>query len=282
MTDARILSATHWGTLYARVRDDRITGIEPWEGDPDPTPIGPGMADAVQHPSRIARPAIRRGFLAGRAASDRTARGADPFVEVPWDEALEIAAAELERVRTAHGNAAIFGGSYGWASAGRFHHAQSQVHRFLNCIGGYTASIDTYSYAAISALTPHIVGPFRQLLLNGATAWPVIARHTELLVMLGGMPIKNARVNSGGVGRHSTRGALLDAHANGCRFVNVSPIRSDTIPEIEADWLALRPGTDTALLLGLAHTLVTEDLHDRAFLARYTTGFERFLPYLLG
>ena len=61
-----------------------------------------------------------------------------------WDEALDLVAAELRRVRTEHGNEAIFGGSYGWASAGRFHHAQSQLHRFLNCIGGYTASVNSY------------------------------------------------------------------------------------------------------------------------------------------
>ena len=71
----------------------------------------------------------------------------------------------LQRVKARFGNEAIFAGSYGWASAGRFHHAQSQLHRFLNGIGGYTASIDTYSYAAVSALMPHIVGDFSGPLL---------------------------------------------------------------------------------------------------------------------
>ncbi len=65
-------------------------------------------------------------------------------------------------------------------------------------------------------------------------------------------------------------------------FVLVSPIRSDVIPETGAEWLAPRPNTDMAVMLGLAHTLVAEGLHDRGFLARYTTGFERFLPYLMG
>jgi len=58
-------------------------------------------------------------------------------VEVEWDEALDLVAGELNRVKAAHGNRAIFGGSYGWSSAGRFHHAQSQIHRFLNSFGGY-------------------------------------------------------------------------------------------------------------------------------------------------
>jgi biotin/methionine sulfoxide reductase len=42
------------------------------------------------------------------------------------------------------------------------------------------------------------------------------------------------------------------------------------------------PGSDTALMLALAHVLETEDLTDRAFLARCTTGFDRFRPYLMG
>jgi biotin/methionine sulfoxide reductase len=48
-------------------------------------------------------------------------------------------------VRRQHGNGAIYGGSYGWSIAGRFHHAQSQVHRFLNAAGGYVASFASYS-----------------------------------------------------------------------------------------------------------------------------------------
>ncbi len=276
------LTATHWGTFVPETEGGRLVRLRPWEGDPDPGPIGAGMADAVHHACRIRRPAVRRGFLERGAESDRAGRGAEPFVELPWDEALDLAAAEIERVRRAHGNGAIFGGSYGWASAGRFHHAQSQVHRFLNCLGGYTASIDTYSYAAVSALTPHVIGHFKGVMLNRATSWASIAAHAELVLAIGGLAIKNAQVTSGGVGRHTTRGWLRAAHDNGCRFVNVSPIRSDTVPEIGAEWLALRPGTDAALLLALAQTLAAEGLEDRAFLARYTVGWERFRPYLMG
>ena len=44
----------------------------------------------------------------------------------------------------------------------------------------------------------------------------------------------------------------------------------------------MRPNTDTALMLGLAHTLLAEHLHEDAFLARYCVGFERLRDYLLG
>ena len=51
---------------------------------------------------------------------------------------------------------------------------------------------------------------------------------------------------------------------------------------MDAEWLAPRPNTDTELMLGLAHTLYREGLHDAAFLERYCTGFDAFLPYLTG
>jgi biotin/methionine sulfoxide reductase len=274
--------ATHWGTYLVETADGVLKDVRGHPIDEDPSPIGRGFLEAVTHRSRIGHPAVRKGFLEKRSQSDRSWRGAEPFVRVSWEEALDLAASELDRVRKAHGNAAIFGGSYGWASAGRFHHAQSQLHRFLNTIGGYTASIDTYSYAAVSALMPHIVGPFGGLVLDQATAWPVIAGQSELIVMLGGMALKNTQVNAGGVGRHNNRAAMIAAARRGARFVNVSPLRSDADPELGAEWLAVRPGTDTALLLGLAHTLLAEGLYDRQFLTRYTSGYERFEPYLLG
>jgi biotin/methionine sulfoxide reductase len=274
--------ATHWGSYTARVRDGKLVEIRDFDADPDPSIIGHGLASSVYSPARIERPVVRKGFLEKRSQSDRTARGREPFVAVSWAEALDLAASELDRVRKKYGNGAIFGGSYGWASAGRFHHAQSQIHRFLNCIGGYTASIGTYSYGAVSSLTPHIVGHFDGVVLEHATSWSSIAEHTELMVLFGGMALKNTQANAGGAGRHTSREWMLKAAARGTRFISVSPLKSDTVAEIAAEWLPLRPNTDTALMLGIAHTLFTERLYDSAFLDKYTVGFERFVAYLSG
>ncbi|MEJ2089408.1 MAG: molybdopterin-dependent oxidoreductase, partial [Gammaproteobacteria bacterium] len=119
-------------------------------------------------------------------------------------------------------------------------------------------------------------------MLDYMTAWPVIAEHSELVVMLGGIPLKNAQVNSGGIGRHVTREWLQRCRANGVEFVNVSPLREDSADFLQAEWLPVRPNTDTALLLGLAHTVFAEGLHDESFLNEYCVGFERFVPYLTG
>jgi len=277
----RTPTATHWGAYHVEVEDGRVRGIDPIAEDRDPSPIGRSIPDTVHGPLRIEKPMVRAGWLERGHRNDGAGRGAEPFVPVAWDEALDLVASEIERVRTDHGPQAIYAGSYGWASAGRFHHAQSQIHRFFNLAGGYTRSVNAYSYAAAEVILPHVIGTLRQVLVE-ATDWPTIAGHGELVVMFGGIPLKNAQVNAGGVAAHSTRDWLRRARGNGVEFVYLGPIRNDAADFLDAAWLPLRPNTDVAVMLGLAHTLVSEDLHDRAFLESHCVGFERFVPYLLG
>src|SRR6187200_648049 len=151
-------TTTHWGSYRVDVEQGRLVGVRPVAWDRHPSPIGQSLPDTVHGPSRVRRPAVRAGFLEKGAAS-REGRGSEPFVEVSWDEATTLVANEIERVRRERGNEAIFGGSYGWSSAGRFHHAQSQVHRFLNTtLGGYVRSVNSYSAGASGPMLPHLIG----------------------------------------------------------------------------------------------------------------------------
>ena len=275
------LTSSHWGTYRARVGNGRVQELLAFEHDKDPSPIGIGILDVQNGPTRVDAPMVRKSWLDGGPGVRTGLRGKDPFVEVSWDKASALVAAELDRVRNIYGNASIFGGSYGWASAGRFHHAQSQLKRFLNCIGGFTSSKFTYSFAAAEALVPHILGSFRDY-LDTCTSWEVIRDHTGLLVCFGGVPLKNGQISQGGTGCHIQRDALLGAGNAGTHFVNVSPLKSDMLEDVGSDWLALRPNTDVALMLGLAHTIEMDGLTDRSFLQRYAEGFDAFLPYLMG
>jgi biotin/methionine sulfoxide reductase len=272
------VTSSHWGAFEVDVAGERIVATRPFAADPHPSAIPDILPAAVHHRSRVARPSIRRGWLDGR---QRGGRGSEDFVEMTWDEALDITAAEIDRVRKAHGNEAIFGGSYGWGSAGRFHHAQSQVHRFLNCIGGYVASFGSYSTGCAQAIMPHVFGEnFLNLLYEHQDGWQTIHDHTETLVMFGGVNPKNSQVSMGGVTEHETAGWFARFAEKRIRLINIGPQRTDA-PE-GCEWIPLRPASDTALMLALAHVLEAEDLTDRAFLARCTTGFDRFRPYLMG
>jgi biotin/methionine sulfoxide reductase len=93
---------------------------------PSPGSLIHAVPDAVHSAARIDRPYIREGWLKGGRRG--SARGGDAFVPIPWDHAIRLVAEEAARVRAQHGHAAILGGSYGWASAGRYHHARTQLH----------------------------------------------------------------------------------------------------------------------------------------------------------
>ena len=281
----RHYTSTHWGVYQPVVQAGQLQALEPAPWDGHPSALGQSIPQGMRAPVRVRGPAVRAGFLQAAQrghpqASPRT-RGQDVFVEVPWDEALDLVAAELRRVREQHGNSAIFGGSYGWASAGRFHHAQSQLHRFLNGWGGYTYSVDTYSLGAGRVLVPHVVGD-TDALLQQHTAWEVLAEHCQLFVAFGGLPLKNAQVSPGGASDHQLQNALQRMQARGVQFVNISPLQSDLEAVPGAQWIAIRPGTDAALMLALAHVWITEGLHDPAFIDRYTVGFEPFARYVRG
>lgn len=280
MTLDRRPHTSHWGAFDALVENGSLVDVRPFARDGDPSPILGNIPGALRHPTRIAQPAVRAGWLdRGPGADDR--RGAEPFVPVSWEKAIELLSSELRRVYRIYGSGGVFGGSYGWASAGRFHHAQSQLRRFLNCLGGFVRSVNTYSTAAGEVILPRIAGTFGGL-LSHATDWRVIADHAELIVAFGGIPLKNTAVSPGGITAHTTRDRLQAAKARGAEFVLFSPLRDD-LPEFAgAEWHAPRPGTDVAVMLGLAHALVQEGLHDRAFLDRYCVGFERIEAYLLG
>jgi biotin/methionine sulfoxide reductase len=280
MTTNRHRTLTNWGAYEVETDGRDITAVHPFAKDPNPSLIGQSLK-AVRR-SRVERPAIRESWFRNGPGSNPAGRGWEPFVEVDWDVALDMLAAELDRVRTEYGNQAIFGGSYGWASAGRFNHALSQIHRFLNTIGGYTYSVDDYSIAAGHVIVPHIFGYSLNDALDQMPPFAEIAENTELVVAFGGMPIKNSQVQYGGQGRHMLSSRLETCRDRGVRFVNISPLAEDLIEATEAEWIPIRPVTDTALMLGLAHTLLVAGDHDEEFLDTYCHGWDRFRPYLLG
>jgi biotin/methionine sulfoxide reductase len=264
----------------AEVEAGRVVGVRAFAKDPRPSPIIGAMPSAAHAECRIARPMVRRGWLEHGAKSDRAGRGVEPFVPVSWEEALDLVAAELTRVREAYGNEAIYASS-GWASAGAFHNARAQLTRFLNGFGGFVSQVTNYSFGAASVIVPHVVGTMEPI-AGGGTPWPVIARHTRLMVLFGGMAAKNTQVSLGGVGRHGDADWLAEARRAGVAFVNVGPMRDDVAEALGAEWLPIRPNTDTALMLGLAHTLIAEDRHDRAFLDAHAVGFDRLRAYVMG
>lgn len=275
------MTSSHFGSFTAKVKDGKFISVTPYSGDPYPSKMIEAMPDWVNSKSRVRYPSVRKSFLEKGAKSDPTKRGAEPFVRVSWEKAYELVASELKRVKGAYGHKAIFGGSNGWRQAGVLHDPQKLVKRFLAGFGGYTNETGGYSWAASKAILPYIVGD-QNSRTGKLTTYNNIIANTKLLVLWGTAPLKNSEIMRGGGGAHTTRMYFKKMAEAGIKTIVINPVATEEVDMLKADWIKPRPNTDMAIMLGMAHTLLTKGKHDKAFLAKYTVGYGKFEDYLLG
>ncbi len=272
---------THWGTYKVLQDKENNILLDYWDHDSYPTKFGLSFVDSATDTLRIKQPYIRKGWLKNKGINNNN-RGRDEFIPMSWNEALDIAANELLETKNTFGNSSIYAGSYGWASAGRFHHAKSQVNRFFNMFGGFSSSYQSYSYAAAQTLLPHIIGLDLYSTLEEHNSWNALSDECELIIMFGGMPLKNSKVSSGGVGKHTTELGMKKCLSRGTKFINISPLKNDSPNFLNAKHIPIRPNTDTALMLSLAYIIIKNNSYDKNFINKYTIGFEDFYSYVLG
>ena len=273
--------STHWGTYEISKNNEQNIKLNKWSKDPNPSNFGLGFLESATSDLRVNQPYIRKEWLKD-GDNKKNLRGLDKFVPVSWDEAIDITASELQNTKKEFGNNSIYAGSYGWASAGRFHHAKSQLNRFFNLFGGFSSSFQSYSYAAAQTLLPHIVGHDLYSFLDEHNTWNTLEKECDLIVMFGGMPLKNSQVSAGGVGKHTTEMALKKCLKSGTKFINISPNANDSAKFLNAKQISIIPNTDTALMLSLAYVLILSDKYDHKFIENYTNGFNEFKSYVLG
>jgi biotin/methionine sulfoxide reductase len=130
-------------------------------------------------------------------------------------------------------------------------------------------------------LFPHILAR-QDDITKYSLPWVEIVENADMIVAFGGIPVRNTMVGSGGNSRHIARGSLQAAVERGVRLVSISPIADDLEGLPRIDWLPIVPSTDTALMLGMAFVLETENLCDRSFLKDFCSGYSEFREYLLG
>ncbi|WP_417588101.1 molybdopterin-dependent oxidoreductase [Pararhodobacter oceanensis] len=271
------LNASHWGAFRAEIEGGALKRITPFEHDPRPSPLNDAWPEMIASDLRVARPSVRKGWLEGDKGAGR---GQDSYVEVDWPEALDLVAGEISRIREAHGNQALFAGSYGWSSAGRLHHARTLVRRFFASIGGFTDQETNYSYGAAMAFLPRVLG-VNDAIGATVTSLETVRKHCDVFLAFGGIPAKNFEIQAGGVGEHKFD-SFMAGITERVHTINVSPWRKDIEDHFGVDWLPIRPGTDTALLLALTQVIVAAGQADQAFLDRYTHGADRYFDYLMG
>lgn len=275
-----VLTGSHWGGFYATLAGGKITGFKPWEKDPHPSAQLPGVIDSIHSPSRILHPMVRRAWLEKGPGAAPEERGNGDFVRVSWDKALDLVHQELDRVSKKYGSGGVFAGSYGWKSTGKLHNCRTLLYRMMKARGqNFVNGIGDYSTGASQVIMPHVVGTIE--VYDQQTVWPVVIDNTKLMVFWGADPLKNSDI-SWTIADHGAYPWIAKLKEKGVKTISIDPYHTRTCKYLGSEWIKVRPQTDVPLMLGIAHTLVTEKLHDEKFLQTYTVGFDKFLPYLMG
>ncbi|WP_280770647.1 molybdopterin-dependent oxidoreductase [Salipaludibacillus daqingensis] len=192
---------------------------------------------------RLKYPMKRKHWEPG--GGNKELRGRDEWVRLDWDEALDLVADELKRVKENYGNKSIIGSS-----------------RLINHYGGALVRWGSSSSGAWGKPQQHMAA---NLSWGGSDRldW----RNAKLIVMWG----SNPAWSNGGNPQYN----LLQAKKAGAKFIFVDPFINPSIKSLDAEFIPCRPGTDTALLLAMAHYMIEHDLQDQEFLDKCTVGFDR-------
>ena len=247
--------------LLATVEDGRVTRIasNPAGGRYLKGCVrGYGAMHQLYAADRLTRPLVRSG-----------PRGSGQYREASWSEALDRVAEGLTAVRERHGDGAVLALGGSGSCRGALHNTGELMERFLNLAGGCVGESSTYSSAASSFTEPVVLGTG----LAGVDA--ATMRHTEMIVLWGANLVDC-------IMGCEWRARVREARRRGVPVVVIDPRRTETARQLGTQWLPVRPGTDSALMLAVLHVLLAEGLVDEAFVAAHATGFEALRRRVLG
>jgi len=277
-TEELLPHASHFGPTQAVVKNGKLLRTDPHPGLGIDMPMIDSLADYVNSPNRIKTPCVRKSFLEGRKQNEL--RGAEEFVSVSWRTALDLAAEKLQDAKHNYGNESIFRTSFaGWSHAGVINRPNILQGRFLGLFGGFIDTISDYSAGASSQLLPYVLGSME--VYSKQTSYEMIAANTKKIVLWGMDPLKSFQIDYD-VPDFTRNKWYRRFKRLGIKFICVDPVYNDTAKELGAEWIPVRPGTDTAMILGICHYLYTSGKYSTEFLEKYTIGFEMFRDYLMG
>lgn len=268
--------ATHFGPFIAKVEDGVFKDVIPQKTDANPSIMVKGMIDRLYSDTRVKYPCVRKSYLEGKKNNKKN-RGKEEFVRVSWETALDLVAKKLKEIPREN----IYNGSYGgWGHVGRLHNSNIVAGRFFNTtLGGAVGTDGEYSNGAAGRVNPGIMGDMEVYSLQ--TAHEEMIAHCKVYVMWGTDLFKCNRIDFV-VPNHVNDSYYLKYKQAGIKFISIDPIYTETAQMFEAEWIKIRPNTDVALMLAMMYHLYTSNKYDKKFIAKYTDGFDSFLPYLLG
>ena len=261
----RTICNSHCGgtcEMQVHVKDNKIIRIEPDDrpGYPRMCARGHAYRQRVYAPDRLLYPLKRTG-----------PRGSGEFERISWEEAADTVAAALQQVKAQYGNAAILH-FCSMCDPHTLNHVGA-FHRLLCQFGGYTAPWGFISHEGATFAAGLTYGARRKFVQT--EHGPDEYGKSKFIIMWGWNP---ATTDLGSL----TNFALMRAKENGTRILTVDPRFTDSAAVFAEKWVPIRPGTDAAAFLAMAHVVITENLQDQAFIDRYVTGYDAFKAYVLG
>lgn len=212
---------------------------------------GRSMRKLVFGADRLKYPVRRKHWEPG--GGDRSLRGCDEWVRLEWEEALDLAAAEIKRIVDEYGNTAILSSE------------RSGPGRFFNAIGGSTTMWSCWSSGGFYWTSQNMVGggwPRHALTLSDRYEY----MDSKLIILWGHNPCWSSQGNP--------ILTFLEAKRRGAKIIVIDPIYHDSAKVLADQFIGVRPCTDAALLLGIAHEMITNNLQDQDFLDTYCVGFD--------
>ncbi|MDQ7093731.1 molybdopterin-dependent oxidoreductase [Desulfosporosinus sp. PR] len=205
---------------------------------------------------RLKYPMKRKNWAPG--GGQKELRGKDEWVRISWDEALDLVATELKRIKDKYGNRSIVG------------QVNQGMDRTLSLFGGFTTTWGSTSYGTWVDAGPAIAGPYASSYNNTGND-RFRQRMAKLIILWGANP---AWSQGGSPTYH-----YMQAKKAGAKFIYIDPFFTDSARILADEWIPIRPATDAAMMLGMAYVMITEDssirpLIDWDFLNRCTVGFD--------
>jgi molybdopterin guanine dinucleotide-containing S/N-oxide reductase-like protein len=204
-------------------------------------------------------------------------RGKSGYERISWDEALDIVAGEIKRIRETYGPAAITACTSSHHNWGLIYYKQGPMARFFRTLG-YTElwdNPDSWEGRHWGAI--HVFGNEPNLGSAKGAMLQDVLENTDMVVMWSGDPYATAMYQ--GQDTMVRWRWIKDA---GIKLVFIDPFCNYTASMIGDKWIAPRPGTDGALAEAIAYVWLKEDTYDKYFVENRTVGFEEFKAQTLG
>ncbi len=191
-----------------------------------------------------------------------TKRGDGKYERISWDEALDTIADEFTRITKTYGNESVFLQECSGVEQNIMQNIPFA--RLFNLCGGAVTRYGNYSNAGLNfGAVPYTYGKSW-----GARSYKTLQKD-ELVVLFGNSPM-DTRMGGDGAGYDLN----VACEEKGVRVICIDPRRSEIATNRGVEWIPIRPGTDAALVAGLAHELIASDLVDVDFLHTYCVGYD--------